>query len=230
MCSVGVAGLPRKGPIAHFTQDSLIRGQSVNAPASRRVLDLVVDSWRGGDAGRRILRACGALAGLSRGTPSLRSSAEKRRTSCHCPVAVSSRISDWAASGCCPRRSSSAEGARPWPSRRLPCSLRMTAASSESARTRTREVPARRRWTHCGTRSPRGSDEDIPRTIPAIWSRRLPTSTGSDATTSSSAPGPVQFSRPRHGRSALPRRGWSPRHRPMERAIRPRAALALRSR
>ena len=96
----------------------------------------------------------GALAGSSRRAPSLRSSVEKRRTPCHCPVAISSGIWDWAAPACCPRRSSSAAVTRPWPSRRGPCSLPTTAASSESARTRTPADPARRRWTRFGTRSP----------------------------------------------------------------------------
>src|SRR6266516_171128 len=36
----------------------------------------------------------GALAGSSRRTPSLRSSVEKRRTPCHCPVAIFSAIWD----------------------------------------------------------------------------------------------------------------------------------------
>ena len=81
-----------------------------------------------------------------------------------------------------------------------------------------------------GTRSRRGSDEDIRRTIPAIWSPRLPTSTGSAATTSSSAPGPVQFSRRRRGRSARRKSRSSLRRRRMEPATRQRAVLALRSR
>jgi len=59
-------------------------------------------------------------------------------------------------------RSSSAAVTRPWPSRQVSCSLPMMAASFRISSNENARALARRQLTRFGTRSRRGSDEDIP--------------------------------------------------------------------